>query len=91
MGETVLASTADGVVTMALCREYECRVTRSLTTMPGSRTSAVDPITMRMFVPYDERVARSSRSSTVSSNVQNSTPGGFGVMILPMGAILKRE
>lgn len=79
-GEMVLASTADGVVTIGRCRQDRCVIEGTIRTMRGSRTSALDERTMRLFVPYDVRLSPANIAL-----VQSSTKGssdGFGVQIV---------
>lgn len=82
-GDMVLASTADGVVTVARCHEDHCAIERTIRTVRGSGTSALDARTLRLFVPYDVRVA--DRSDSLLARIQN-TGGiqGFGVQIIPL-------
>ena len=82
-GNMILASTADGVVTVARCQQDRCAVERTIRTMRGSGTSALDSRTLRLYVPYDVRVAE--RSDSLRARMQN-TGGtqGFGVQIIPL-------
>ena len=83
LGSEVVASTADGVVTIADCEDGRCTTTRTLATNRGSRTSALDGRTRRLFVPFDTRFE--DRSPAPGPHAARSLDGeGFGVLVLPL-------
>ena len=61
LGNLVAASTADGVVAIAECTADRCSPPRTVATVRGSRTSALDERTRRLFVPYDDRLGHAAR------------------------------
>jgi hypothetical protein len=83
LGSEVIASTADGVVTIAVCEADRCATTRMVATVRGSRTSALDERTMRLFVPYDARFEGRGRESR-PHDARLPDGGGFGVLVLSL-------
>lgn len=83
LGSQVVASTADGVVTIAECEGDRCTTTGTLATNRGSRTSALDDRTRRLFVPFDTRF--DDRSPAPGAHAARPLDGeGFGVLVLPL-------
>ena len=76
LGNLVAASTVDGVVTIAECAADRCSAPRTVETVRGSRTSALDERTRRLYVPYDDRLVEHAASGR--------THQGFGVLVLQL-------
>ncbi|MEO8560999.1 MAG: hypothetical protein ABI601_02925 [bacterium] len=83
LGNMIVASTADGVVTIATCHADQCAVRESVRTEAGSRTSALDERTRRLYVPYDRRLSAPGVSAATGGTTV-APPEGFGVLIISL-------
>ena len=76
LGNLVATSTADGVVAISECTADRCSNPRAVESVRGSRTSALDERTRRLFVPYDDRLSRHAAGGRGDA--------GFGVLVLQL-------